>query len=157
MRCRKAVIGALFFLNLAAVAHAQTGAVHVEDDKVNAALAKGGELMAAPQVRVAGAHRDTPGPLETQKGTSILYVTAGEGTFVAGVRTQRLVKGDVLVVPAGTQQSFTHVSPSISYLLITVTVVAKDAKSEIVYVDHDKVGATMMKAGPLADAPNLRV
>ena len=94
---------------------------------------------------------------ETQKATTIIYVTDGEGMFAAGARTQRLTKGDVIVVPAGTAQSFTSVAPSISYLLITVPVLATDAKAEVVYADHDKVAATMKKAGPLADGPNLRV
>ena len=84
-------------------------------------------------------------------------MTDGEGTLAAGARTQRLTKGDVLVVPAGTAQSFTSVAPSISYLLITVPVLATGAKAEVVYADHDKVAATMKKAGPLADGPNLRV
>ena len=111
----------------------------------------------APQARVSGGHRDKPGALDTQKGTTIIYVTDGEGMFAAGARTQRLTKGDVLVVPAGTPQAFTSVAPSISYLPITVPVLAADAKAEVVYADHDKVAATMKKAGPLADGPNLRV
>ena len=110
-----------------------------------------------PQARVAGGHRDKSGALETQKSTTILYVTDGEGMFAAGARTERLTKGDVIVVPAGTAQSFTSVTPSINYLLITVPVLATEAKAEIVYADHDKVAATMKKAGPLADGPNLRV
>ena len=82
---------------------------------MDAALAKGGVLVDAPQVHVAGVHRDKPGALETQKGTTILYVTEGEGMFAAGARSQRLTKGDVLVVPAGTTQAFTSVSSPISY------------------------------------------
>jgi quercetin dioxygenase-like cupin family protein len=144
-------------LAFVATASAQTGVVYVNDDKVSAALAKGGDLVAAPQVRVAGGHRDKPGTLPTQKGTAILYITDGGGIFAAGARAQQLTKGDVLVVPAGTPQSFTTLSPSISYLQIVVPVLAEDAKAELVYVGHDKVAATMKKAGPLADAPNLRV
>ena len=148
----------LFVVGSAAPAFAQTSAVHVPHDTVNAALAKGGVLVTAPQVQVAGVHRGTPGVLETQKGTSILYVTDGEGILAAeGMREQRLTKGDVLVVPAGTAQAFTAVSSPISYLRITVPVMVKDAKAEIVYVDHDKVAAAMKKAAPLADGPNLRV
>ena len=142
---------------LAATAEAQPGAVYVSQEKVHAALAKGGTLVDAPQVRVAGAHRDKPGALETHMSTTIIYVTDGEGTLAAGARTQRLTKGDVFVVPAGTTQSFTSVGAPVSYLMITVPVLATDAKAEIVYADHDKVAATMKKAGPLADAPNLRV
>lgn len=147
----------IFLIGLASVAGAQSGAVYVNRDKVNGSLAKGGALMDAPQARVAGVYRDKPGALETQMGTTIIYVTDGGGTFAAGARTQSLTKGDVLVVPAGTRQSFTSVAPSISYLLITVPVLATAAKAEVVYAGHDKVAATMKKAGPLADGPNLRV
>jgi quercetin dioxygenase-like cupin family protein len=147
----------LFLLGFAAIAEAQPGVAYVNDDKVDAALSKGGVLVEAPQVRVAGGHRDKPGALETQKATTIIYVTGGDATFAAAARTQRLTKGDVLVIPAGTPQSFTSVASAISYLLVTVPVLATDAKAEIVYADHDKVAATMKKAGPLADGPNLRV
>ena len=138
-------------------ASAQSGSVHVTADKVSAALAKGGTLVSAPQARVAGGHHDKAGALETQKGTSILYVTSGEGMFAAGARAQRLVKGDLVVIPAGTPQSFTSVSPSISYYMVIVPVLKPDAKAEFVYVPREKVEPTLKKAGPLADGPNLRV
>ena len=157
MRCLTALVASLIFLAHPSAADAQSGVVYVNDDKVNAALAKGGALVDAPQVRVSGAHRDKPGALETQKGTTIIYVTDGEGVFAAGAQSQRLTKGDVLVVPAGTPQSFTSVASSIGYLLVTVPVIATDAKAEVVYAANDKVAATMKKAGPLADGPNLRV
>lgn len=147
----------LLLLLGAAHVEAQSGTVYVSADKVNAALAKGGALVDAEQVHVAGGHRDKPGALEIQKGTSIFYVTEGEGALVAGAQTHHLTKGDVLVVPAGTPQSFANVARSISYLLITVPVLASDAKAEVVYAGHDRVAATMKKAGPLADGPNLRV
>ena len=147
----------LVLLATAAGAAAQTGAAYVNHDTVDAALRNGGSLVDVPQARVAGGHRDTPGALETSKSTTIMYVTAGEGMLAAGTRTERLVKGDVIVIPAGTPQSFASVTPSISYLIITVPVLAADARAEIVHADHDKVAATMKKAGPLADGPNLRV
>jgi mannose-6-phosphate isomerase-like protein (cupin superfamily) len=157
MRYLTATIAGLFFLAFASGAAAQSGAVHVSREKVDAALAKGGVLVTAPQVRVAGAHRNGPGALDSQNGTSIFFVTDGAGVFAAGAQSQRLSKGDVLLVPAGTKQSFTSVSPSISYVLVTVPVTAVGAKAELVYVPHDKVAATLKKAGPLADGPNLRV
>ena len=147
----------LLLLGFAASVAAQSGAVYVNREKVDAALAKGGDLVAAPQVHVAGGHRDKPGALQTQKATSILFVTDGGGVFAAGAQSQRLTKGDLIVVPAGTPQSFTSVSPSISYYLVTVPVLAAGAKADFVYVDRDKVAASMKKAGPLADGPNLRV
>jgi quercetin dioxygenase-like cupin family protein len=136
---------------------AQSKIAYVSHDKVNAALARGGTLVTDPKVRVAGAHLTKAGPLETQKDTAIIYVTDGGGAFSAGSRTQNLTKGDVIVVPAGTPQSFTSVSPSISYYLVTVPVLAAGAKAEVVYAGREKVAATLKKAGPLADAPNLRV
>ena len=152
-----AVTASLLLLGAVATAAAQPGAVYVKRDTVDAALTKGGGVFDAPQARASGFHRDKPGALDTQKGTTIIYVTDGEGMFAAGARTQRLTKGDVLVVPAGTPQAFTGVAPSISYLSIIVPVLAADAKAEVVYADHDKVAATMKKAGPLGDGPNLRV
>ncbi len=147
----------LLVLGFAATAVAQPGVAYVNREKVSAALAKGGVLVERPQVRVAGGHRDKPGALDTQKGTTILFVTDGDGLFAAGSQSQRLTKGDVIVVPAGTTQSFTSVSPSISYYQVVVPVLAKDAKAELVYVGHDKVAPTLKKAAPIADGPNLRV
>jgi len=157
MTCLTAVVTGLILLIHAGAADAQPGAVYAHHDIVNAALSKGGVVVDAPQVRVEGVHRIQPGALETQKGTTIIYVTDGEGTLAAAGRSQQLTKGDVLVVPAGTPQSLTTVSSSISFLVITVPVLATGAKAEFVHAPHDKVAATMKKAGPLADGPNLRV
>jgi quercetin dioxygenase-like cupin family protein len=147
----------LCVFGLASTTAAQSGAVYVGHEKVNVALARGGVLIAAPQVQVAGGHRDKPGALETQKATTILYVTDGEGVLSTASGTHRLAEGDVIVLPAGTAASFASVAPSISYYLVTVPVLAAGAKAEIVYAGHEKVSATLKKAGPLADGPNLRV
>jgi mannose-6-phosphate isomerase-like protein (cupin superfamily) len=147
----------LLSLVFAGAVSGQSGSVYVNDDVVAAALAKGGVLVDRPQVRVVGGRRDKPGALEPQNGTSIFYIHAGEGVFSSEKRTQRLAKGDVLVVPAGSAQSFVSVATPISYLQIIVPVLAKDAKAEQVYVPAEKVAETLKKAAPLADAPNLRV
>ena len=49
------------------------------------------------------------------------------------------------------------VSPSISYYLVTVPVLAAGAKAEVSTPATKKVAATLKKAGPLAHAPNVRV
>jgi quercetin dioxygenase-like cupin family protein len=152
-----ATVVSAFLYVIVSTSAAQSGSVFVNHEKVNAALAKGGVLFTTPQVQVAGGHQDKPRQLETQKATTILYVTDGEGVFAAGQRSQRLAKGDVIVVPAGTPQSFTSVTPSISYYQIIVPVHAAGAEADVVYVGHDKVAPTLKKAGPLADGPNLRV
>jgi quercetin dioxygenase-like cupin family protein len=157
MRFLTTTVVTLFFLGFVSAATAQTGAVHVKRDKVDAALAKGGVLVATPQVHIAGGHRDKPGQLEARDGTTIIYVTDGEGVLAAGAQSQHLIKGDVIVIPAGTKQSFASVTPSISYYEVTVPVTAMGAKAELVYVPQDTVAAAMKKAGPLADGPNLRV
>ena len=109
----------LFLLRFAAIVGAQSDAVYVNHDKVSAALAKGGALVDRPQVRVAGGHRDKPGALDTQpNATTIIFVTDGGGLFTAGAQSHALSKGDLIVVPAGTTQSFKRVSLSISYYLV---------------------------------------
>lgn len=147
----------LFMLGFAAAIAAQSGGIYVNQAKVNTALARGALLIAEPQVSVAGGHHDKPAALQTQKATTIIYVTDGEGMFAAGARMQRLVKGDLILVPGGTTQSFTSVSRPISYYLVTVPVLATSAKAEVVYAGHDTVAAALTKAAPLADGPNLRV
>lgn len=147
----------LLVLTAAATAGAQSNAVHVSHDVVSRALARGGTLVVAPHVRVVGGHRDRPGALDTQTGTSILLVTDGAGTLVTNAQSHRLTKGDLMVVAAGTAQSFASVTPSISYLLVTVPVLAAGARAEVVFVAHETAAATFRKAGPLADGPNLRV
>jgi quercetin dioxygenase-like cupin family protein len=147
----------LFLFAFAASASAQSGGVYVSRQKVDAALTKGGALITTPQITVAGGHQDKPGALQTQNGTTIIYVTDGDGVFTAGARIQRLTKGDVIVVPAGITQSFSSVSPSISYYVVTVPVLIAGAKAEVVYADRDRVAATLKKAGPLAAGPNVVV
>jgi quercetin dioxygenase-like cupin family protein len=157
MTLLRVTVACLCVLALAVAADAQSGGIHVAHEKVNAALARGDVLIDVPQVRVAARHLDKASALDTQKATTILYVTDGEGMFAAGERRQRLAQGDLIVIPAATSQSFVSVAPSITYYLITVPVLAAGAKAEVVFVDKEKVAAAMKKAAPLADGPNLRV
>jgi quercetin dioxygenase-like cupin family protein len=157
MRFLHVTIASVSLLVFVAAPAAQTGGVYVSHQKVDQALANGGVLVAGPQVHIAGGHVVKPGPLTTQKGTTILYVTDGAGVLAAAARTHSLTRGDVVVIPAGTQHSFTSVTPSISYYEVVVPVISASAKAEIVYVGHDQVATALKKAGPLADGPNLRV
>ena len=125
-------------------------------DAVHVALAKGGVLVERPQVRISAVHRVKPGALDVQQGHTILYINDGEATFAAGAETQRIVKGDVLVVPAGMTQALTIVAAPVSYLQIVVPAIEKKMDA-IVHVPADKVAATMKKAAPLVDGPNFRV
>ena len=116
--------------------------VFVDHDKVAAALAKGGGLVTASDVLVSGSHRDKPGQVEVHdKEMDVIYVTDGTATFVSGGKivggkeleadqwlgtditggtTQKLVKGDVIVVPAGTPHWFKEVPGPISYYVVKV-------------------------------------
>ena len=116
--------------------------VFVDHDKVAAALAKGGGLVTASDVLVSGSHREKPGQVEVHdKEMDVIYVVDGTATFVTGGKivgakntrpdqwlgtditggtTQKLVKGDVIVVPAGTPHWFKEVPGPISYYVVKV-------------------------------------
>lgn len=119
-----------------------SGVVHVDPEKVAAALAKGGSLVARPDLLVSGSHRVAAGQVEVhEKETDVLYVTDGEATFawggqmvggkvsapgqwlgtdITGGQSQRIGKGDVFVVPAGVPHWFKEVPTSISYFVVKV-------------------------------------
>jgi mannose-6-phosphate isomerase-like protein (cupin superfamily) len=132
-------------LALGAVGGAQSGdsnVVHVDPEKVAAALAKGGALVTRPDLLVQGSHREAAGQVEVHdKETDVLYIVDGEATFayggrmvggkvsrpgqwlgsdIAGGETHRLVKGDVFVVPAGVPHWFKEVPKSVSYFVVKV-------------------------------------
>ena len=132
------------FLAMAATSgYAQSSQVtHVDQEKVAAALAKGGALMTSKDFTVQGIHRGGPGQVEIHgKETDIFYVTDGEATIVTGGsmvggrqtapnqlrgsdikggEARRLKKGDVIVIPAGVPHWFKEVPASINYLTIKV-------------------------------------
>jgi mannose-6-phosphate isomerase-like protein (cupin superfamily) len=114
----------------------------VDHEKVAAALAKGGVLITQPDLNVRGSHRDVAGEVEVHdKETDVIYVVDGEATFVTGGKmtggrdngpgqhlgsniqggeSHHLVKGDVIVVPAGTPHWFKQVPHPISYYVVKV-------------------------------------
>jgi len=131
----------LTVLTLATPAQAPN-VVYMDHEKVAAALAKGGSLMTASNVTVSGSHRTGPGQVEVHdKETDVLYIQDGEATFVSGGTmvggkvsrpdqhlgtdiqggtTQKLVKGDVIVVQAGTPHWFKEVPKSVNYFVVKV-------------------------------------
>lgn len=141
MTFRLAIVGfaALMIGGLSAQA---PGVTHVEQEKVAAALAKGGALASGKDFSVQGILRTSPGQVEIHdKETDIFYVTDGEATFITGgtmvggkqtaagqhrgtdIRggeSRLLKKGDVIVIPAGIPHWFKAVSPTINYLTIKV-------------------------------------
>ena len=117
---------------------------YVNHDKVNAALAKGGPLVNAPDLNltVSCSHRDKAGQVEVHDTeTDVIYMVDGDATFVTGGtmiggkdtkpgqhlgtdiqggQAHHLTKGDVIVVPAGTPHWFKEVRPTVSYYVVKV-------------------------------------
>jgi quercetin dioxygenase-like cupin family protein len=132
-------------VTICVVAGAQSnssGVVHVDPDKVAAAIAKGGQLVERPDLLVSGSHREKGGQVEVHdKETDVLYIVDGDATFVTGGKmvggkntrpgqwlgtditggeTRHLVKGEVVVVPAGVPHWFKEVPKSVSYYVVKV-------------------------------------
>jgi glc operon protein GlcG len=115
---------------------------YIPHDKVSESLAKGGNLVTAPDLIVLGAHRNGAGQVEVHdKETDVMYVVEGAATFVTGGtmvggkttgpgqlrgtdiqggQTHHLAKGDVMVVPAGIPHWFKEVPQQISYYVVKV-------------------------------------
>jgi quercetin dioxygenase-like cupin family protein len=132
-------------VTICVVAGAQSnssGVVYVDAGKVAAAIAKGGQLVERPDLLVSGSHREKGGGVEVHdKETDILYIIDGDATFVTGGKmvggkntrpgqwlgtditggdTRHLVKGEVVVVPAGVPHWFKEVPTSVSYYVVKV-------------------------------------
>lgn len=127
---------------IAAAAGSEPSVTFVDHQKVAASLAKGGDLVKAPDLIVLGAHRNGAGQVEVHdRETDVMYVVDGEATIVTGGKmlggkvtapgqwrgqeiqggkAQRLAKGDVMVIPAGVPHWFKEVPQSISYYVVKV-------------------------------------
>ena len=137
------VVASLFTVVVVAGAQRDSsGVVHVDPDKVAAAIAKGGPLVTRPDLLVSGSHREKGGEVEVHdKETDVLYIIDGDATFVyggkmvggkvtrpgqwlgsdiSGGETHHIVKGDVFVVPAGVPHWFKEVPKSVSYFVVKV-------------------------------------
>jgi|HubBroStandDraft_5_1064220.scaffolds.fasta_scaffold18220_2 mannose-6-phosphate isomerase-like protein (cupin superfamily) len=136
------VIATLLAAALALAAADSDSVTFIDHDKMAAAFAKGGRLVMGSDFQVSGSHRDAPGGAEVhEKGTDVLYLVEGEATLVTGGtivnakpiapgeirgteihdgREQHLVKGDLVVIPAGVPHWFKDVTKSTSYLTVKV-------------------------------------
>ncbi len=123
-------------------AGASSGVTYVGHDKVAGVLAKGGPLVAGPDLSVSGAHRMMAGEPEVhEKTTHVWYVIDGTATVVTGGtlvggkmtkpgltkgsnieggQTQVLSKGDVIVIPAGSPHWWKAVPQSITVYGVNV-------------------------------------
>lgn len=119
-----------------------TAVVFFDHARTAEAFAKGGALVTAPDMIVQGSHRDVAGEVEVHdKETDVIYIIDGTATFVAGGKmvggrltrpgqwlgtditggeSRHLVKGDMIIVPAGTPHWFKEVPSPVSYYVVKV-------------------------------------
>jgi mannose-6-phosphate isomerase-like protein (cupin superfamily) len=106
------------------------------------AVAKGGSIVTQPNLSILIAHRTEPGMVEVHDTeTDTIYVLDGTATIVTGGtmiggkvtapgqqrgaditggQPRQLVKGDVMVIPAGVPHWFKEVPSSIDYYVVKV-------------------------------------
>jgi mannose-6-phosphate isomerase-like protein (cupin superfamily) len=118
-------------------------AAHIPADRTAAAFAKGQPLVETGAYKVHASRRDAPGKAEIHDAdTDVIYVLDGTATIVTGGRAvgaaetapgerrgdaidggvaQRLVKGDVFIVPNGVPHQFTEVGGPLLYYVVKVT------------------------------------
>ena len=164
-----AITSLLLILTLSVRSTAQNAAsdgvlpgIYAGHEKVAAALAKGGPLIENPNtpaaIKVSGSHREKAGVVEVHtKETDIFYVSDGQATLIAGGRTFHLIKGDIMVIPAGAPHWFKEVPKSISYHLVKLTTAPGGSGTDVTYIDHDKVEAALNSKGDIFVAPKLRI
>jgi mannose-6-phosphate isomerase-like protein (cupin superfamily) len=90
-----------------------------------AGCSKAGSFANTPAYTVTCSNRTGPGVVEIHtKETDVIYVLDGSATFVTrgkdiqGGEAHHLVKGDVIVVPAGIPHWFKEVPSSVSYFVV---------------------------------------
>jgi len=120
-----------------------TEVVLIDHGTVDNAFAKGLPMHINSSYKIQAGRRVMPGVVEIHEhDTDILYVTEGTATFVTGgtavdakpsttgeIRAKsitggtvrHLVKGDIIVIPAGIPHQFTEVPGTFLYFVVKVT------------------------------------
>ncbi len=146
MRLRFLVLAGLMMAAALAAGDNGRPVVFVGHEQVMAALDGqthgGGPLVKAPDLLVMGAHRAEAGHVEVHdKETDVFYIVDGEATLITGGKmlggkvtspgqwlgasieggeAHHLVKGDVIVIPAGIPHWFKSVPHTVSYFVVKV-------------------------------------
>ena len=127
----------------AAAATGSAAVTYMEGSKVSAAFVKGAPLVEVDGYKVHASRREAPGMAEVHAlDTDIIYVLEGTATVVTGGtvvdskttapneirgssiqngRSQRLAKGDLMIVPNGTPHWFEAASNPFLYYVVKVT------------------------------------
>jgi mannose-6-phosphate isomerase-like protein (cupin superfamily) len=138
-----ALLASTALLTVFAADQAQKSAIlHLDHQKVDAAFAKGGPLLATNNFKVMAGRRTGPGEVEVHEhDTDIFYIMEGSATFVTGgkaidqkssgpgeMRAKEIVggeerqlnKGDVIVIPNGIPHWFKEVNGTFLYYMVKV-------------------------------------
>jgi mannose-6-phosphate isomerase-like protein (cupin superfamily) len=133
----------LVILALAAAQPEKPAVIHLDHEKVAAAFAKGGPLLATNNFKIQAGRRTEPGEVEIHdQDTDIFYIVEGAATFVTGGKAvdsrtvapgetrakaitggteRQLVKGDVIVIPTNVPHWFKEVSGPFLYYVVKVS------------------------------------
>ncbi len=136
------LLTALAAVALLTASDGQPSVTFIGHEKVEAALAKGGTLVKAPDLIVMFSHRTSPGEVEVHdKETDVIHVIDGEATMITGGKMiggkvtapgqwrgteiqggeeHHLTKDDMIVIPAGIPHWYKEVPQSISYSVVKV-------------------------------------
>lgn len=131
------------FATLAAEKSDDSAVLHLDHQKVDAAFAKGGPLLATNNFKALAGRRTGPGEVEIHEyDTDIFYILEGSATFVTGgkaieqrssgpgeMRAKEIVggdarhlqKGDVIVIPNGMPHWFKEVNGTFLYYMVKVS------------------------------------
>jgi mannose-6-phosphate isomerase-like protein (cupin superfamily) len=147
MNCRPILLaialGSLACYGVAAETNSVSdGVIHLRNETVAAAFAKGGPLITTNTFKVQAGHRVEPGEVELHEHeTDIFYIIEGTAKFVTGgtiveprtaspgqVRGKEirggeertLNKGDIIVIPTGVPHWFKAVKGTFLYYVVKV-------------------------------------
>jgi glc operon protein GlcG len=133
---------ALFDLGSTGAAPAPTSVTRISNEKVIAAFAKGMPLIENEDYKVHASRREGPGKAEVHvRDADIIYVLDGSatlvtggsvvdgktvepdeirGTSIQGGQSERIAKGDVVIVPRGVPHWFQEVPGPLTYYVVKV-------------------------------------
>ncbi len=139
------VFAALMTVGLMAAGENARPVTFVGHEQVMAAIdgkTRNGPLVTAADLLVMGYHREEDGHVEVHdKETDVFYIVDGEATLITGGKmlggkvtspgqwlgssieggeAHHMVKGDVIVIPAGIPHWFKSVPHSVSYFIVKV-------------------------------------
>jgi len=136
------LVSGIALASLAAEPLRTSGVIHIEHEKVAAALASGAPLVVTNNFKVQTGNRTQPGEVEVhERDTDIFYILKGSATFVTGGAIEgareispgetraktirggeecRLTKGDVIVIPNRVPHWFKQVKGRVVYYVVKV-------------------------------------